>query len=88
MPLVIEEGCGFRPGRKSGLRLEAGEIKVSPSSDKTIPVVYNYGCVEQLSPYYCFERLTCRRRHAGAGYLCSFGTARVAVDLVKAALKD
>ncbi|KAH6905344.1 D-amino-acid oxidase [Coprinopsis sp. MPI-PUGE-AT-0042] len=62
MPLVIEEGCGFRPGRKGGLRLEAGQIKVSA-------VIYNYG-------------------HAGAGYVASFGTARVVVDLVEAALKD
>ncbi|KAH6909425.1 D-amino-acid oxidase [Coprinopsis sp. MPI-PUGE-AT-0042] len=69
MPLVVEEGCGFRPGRKGGLRLEAGKIKVSAVSDKTIPVVYNYG-------------------HAGAGYIASFGTARVVVDLVKAALKN
>ncbi|KAH6909426.1 D-amino-acid oxidase [Coprinopsis sp. MPI-PUGE-AT-0042] len=69
MPLVVEEGCGFRPGRKGGLRLEAGVIKVSALSDKTIPVIYNYG-------------------HGGAGYVASFGTARVAADLVKAALKD
>jgi D-amino-acid oxidase len=43
LPLVVEEGCGFRPARKGGVRLDAGEIKVSASSEKTIPVVYNYG---------------------------------------------
>ncbi|KAJ3508067.1 hypothetical protein NMY22_g16731 [Coprinellus aureogranulatus] len=42
LPLVVEEGCGFRPGRIGGLRLEAGSIQV-PKTDKTIPVVYNYG---------------------------------------------
>ena len=45
LPFVVEEGCGFRPGRKGGLRIEASEIKVSPSGDKTIPVIYNYGYV-------------------------------------------
>ncbi|EAU82893.1 D-amino-acid oxidase [Coprinopsis cinerea okayama7 len=43
LPLVVEEGCGFRPGRKGGLRIEATEIKTSPSSDKKIPVIHNYG---------------------------------------------
>lgn len=42
LPLVVEEGCGFRPGRKGGLRLETTSIQV-PKSDKTIPVVHNYG---------------------------------------------
>ncbi|TFK28533.1 D-amino-acid oxidase [Coprinopsis marcescibilis] len=40
--LVIEEGSGFRPARKGGVRLEAGRTKV-PGTDRTIPVVYNYG---------------------------------------------
>lgn len=42
-PLIVEEGCGFRPGRTGGLRLETDEIQVSPLSDKKIPVVHNYG---------------------------------------------
>lgn len=42
LPFVVEEGCGFRPGRKGGLRLEAGRVPV-PKTDKTIPVVFNYG---------------------------------------------
>ncbi|KAJ2937063.1 hypothetical protein H1R20_g26, partial [Candolleomyces eurysporus] len=67
-PIVIEEGCGFRPGRKGGLRLEAGEVQV-PHTDKTIPVVYNYG-------------------HAGSGYIASFGSGRVALDLLEKALKQ
>ncbi|KAF6744877.1 D-amino-acid oxidase [Ephemerocybe angulata] len=66
LPFVVEEGCGFRPGRKGGLRLEAGNVKV-PLTDKTIPVVYNYG-------------------HAGSGYIASFGSARVALELLETAL--
>ncbi|KAJ3520004.1 hypothetical protein NMY22_g12939 [Coprinellus aureogranulatus] len=66
LPLVVEEGCGFRPGRIGGLRLEAGSIQV-PKTDKTIPVVYNYG-------------------HAGAGYISSFGSARVSLELLENAL--
>lgn len=42
LPLIVEEGCGLRPGRKGGLRLEADRVQV-PHSDRTIPVVYNYG---------------------------------------------
>ncbi|KZV99843.1 FAD dependent oxidoreductase [Exidia glandulosa HHB12029] len=34
--LILEEGCGFRPGRRDGIRLEAGKWE-----DKV--VVYNYG---------------------------------------------
>ncbi|KIK19629.1 hypothetical protein PISMIDRAFT_107285 [Pisolithus microcarpus 441] len=37
-PLIVDEGCGLRPGRKSGIRL-ATEW---PEGSK-IPVVYNYG---------------------------------------------
>ncbi|KNZ81608.1 D-amino-acid oxidase [Termitomyces sp. J132] len=36
LPIIIEEGCGFRPGRKGGIRIE-GEKKGSVS------IVYNYG---------------------------------------------
>ncbi|KAG5634939.1 hypothetical protein H0H81_000259 [Sphagnurus paluster] len=44
LPLVIEEGCGFRPGRTGGIRLDvewrkAGEGKAA----KEVPVVFNYG---------------------------------------------
>ena len=38
--LVIEEGCGLRPSRKGGVRIEASTIKVQ---EKELPVVYNYG---------------------------------------------
>ncbi|KAF7300704.1 Nuclear export factor [Mycena chlorophos] len=35
-PLIIEEGCGLRPGRKGGIRLEVEWVR-------NVPVVYNYG---------------------------------------------
>jgi len=40
LPIVIEEGCGLRPGRKGGIRLGADFINVK---DKRVPVVFNYG---------------------------------------------
>ncbi|EGO03581.1 hypothetical protein SERLA73DRAFT_175101 [Serpula lacrymans var. lacrymans S7.3] len=40
LPIVIEEGCGLRPGRKSGIRLE---VEWFDRGDTAIPVVYNYG---------------------------------------------
>lgn len=39
-PLIVEEGCGFRPSRKGGIRLDVDWIA---SGDKQIPVVFNYG---------------------------------------------
>ncbi|KAI6045244.1 hypothetical protein EDC04DRAFT_3137196 [Pisolithus marmoratus] len=40
-PLIAEEGCGLRPGRKGGIRLETEWFEASPQTQ--IPVVYNYG---------------------------------------------
>ena len=50
-PIIIEEGCGLRPARKGGIRLETGVIETK-SGVKT-PVVYNYGFVlfRQLHVY-------------------------------------
>lgn len=39
-PLIIEEGCGFRPGRRGGIRLETEWIEGKKGK---IPVVHNYG---------------------------------------------
>jgi len=36
VPLIIEEGCGLRPGREGGIRLERETVS-------GIPVVHNYG---------------------------------------------
>ena len=43
-PLVIEHGCGLRPARKGGIRLENGKVQVTDGNGKReVPVVYNYG---------------------------------------------
>ncbi|KAI0305167.1 D-amino-acid oxidase [Multifurca ochricompacta] len=42
-PLIIEEGCGFRPARRGGIRLQSEWVKVPGSERCMIPVVYNYG---------------------------------------------
>lgn len=39
--IIIEPGCGLRPGRKGGIRLEVEWFDV-PARGK-VPVVYNYG---------------------------------------------
>jgi len=40
--LIVDEGCGLRPGRKGGIRLEVGSTE-REGGRGTIPVVYNYG---------------------------------------------
>jgi D-amino-acid oxidase len=40
LPLVIEEGCGLRPARKGGIRLETEWV--TRGADK-VPIVFNYG---------------------------------------------
>ena len=42
LPLVVEEGCGLRPARKGGIRLEVEWFKRGSTSE-TVPVVHNYG---------------------------------------------
>jgi D-amino-acid oxidase len=42
LPLVVEEGCGLRPARNGGIRLEVEWVKLGRDQDR-IPVVYNYG---------------------------------------------
>ena len=42
LPLVIEDGCGLRPARKGGIRLEVEWFEVARTGRKT-PVVFNYG---------------------------------------------
>lgn len=48
--LIVDEGCGLRPGRKGGIRLDVGSIEREEGGG-TIPVVYNYGCV--VGPTSC-----------------------------------
>jgi len=44
-PLIIEEGCGLRPARKSGLRIEKDYLQIEGMGhlSRKIPLVYNYG---------------------------------------------
>ncbi|KAF8632898.1 hypothetical protein AX17_004744 [Amanita inopinata Kibby_2008] len=42
LPFVIEEGCGLRPARKGGIRLEV-EHFARHKGDGKVPVVHNYG---------------------------------------------
>ena len=44
-PLILEEGCGFRPGREGGIRLETERIEVPNAGGRKVPVVHNYGYV-------------------------------------------
>jgi hypothetical protein len=39
--LVIEEGCGLRPARVGGIRLES--VQMIARDQRKIPVIYNYG---------------------------------------------
>lgn len=80
---LVEIGCGRRPSRRGGVRLELvhiGEIDLSKVSNSTrfltlvchllagaIPIVHNYG-------------------HSGFGWQSSWGFARKAVELVEHAL--
>jgi D-amino-acid oxidase len=41
-PIIIEEGCGLRPARKGGIRLELDWANDMQGNGK-VPIVYNYG---------------------------------------------
>lgn len=41
-PLILEEGCGLRPARNGGIRLDVEWVDV-PDARKKVPVVFNYG---------------------------------------------
>ncbi|KAI0322962.1 D-aspartate oxidase [Amylostereum chailletii] len=42
-PLIVEEGCGLRPAREGGIRLESEWADVPGSMGSKIPIIYNYG---------------------------------------------
>lgn len=42
LPLMIEEGCGLRPARSLGVRIEVVHHE-STRAQKKVPVVFNYG---------------------------------------------
>jgi len=42
--LIIGEGCGLRPGRINGIRLEVDWVDSQPAGRyQKIPVIHNYG---------------------------------------------
>lgn len=41
-PIIISEGCGLRPGRKGGIRLD---VRWTENKGKKVPLVSNYGSV-------------------------------------------
>lgn len=43
LPLIIEEGCGLRPARNGGIRLEMEWAKSARDKGHDIPIVHNYG---------------------------------------------
>jgi hypothetical protein len=48
LPLVIADGCGLRPARKGGIRLEVEWFEARNGGTK-VPVVYNYGWGSDIS---------------------------------------
>lgn len=87
LAIVVEDGCGFRPSRKGGVRLDVERIK---GVDGDIPLVFNYGCVlSDISNTKCLSRADVGigfDRHGGGGYQSSWGTANIALDLLEKAL--
>ncbi|QRW10503.1 FAD-dependent oxidoreductase [Ceratobasidium sp. AG-Ba] len=48
--IIIESGCGLRPGRKGGIRLEASEISYfEDQKEKKLPLVLNYGIFADMA---------------------------------------
>jgi hypothetical protein len=75
LPMIIEEGCGFRPVRKDGVRLE---VQWFESKTKKVPVVHNYGYVWILI-YGLTEVLI---------HLCNLGMAGMDSYVVMARLRS
>lgn len=85
LPIVIEDGCGLRPARKGGIRLEVEWFEVARTGRK-IPVVFNYGS-GNLFPSPVTEAHSAPS-HGGSGFQGSWGSADVALKLLEDALKD
>ena len=51
-PLIIEVGCGLRPAREGGIRLEV-EWVAADKQGKKVPVVFNYGYVVTITQFVC-----------------------------------
>ncbi|KAL5533755.1 hypothetical protein ACEPAG_215 [Sanghuangporus baumii] len=65
--IIVEEGCGLRPQRKGGIRLETDSLETVTGAK--VPLVYNYG-------------------HGGFGVQASWGSARIASELLEGVLKN
>jgi len=65
--LILEENCGLRPARKDGIRLEVELMKTRARKD--LPSV-------DVPVVYNYG-------HGGYGYQSSWGSATMAVDLLK-----
>ncbi|KIK66623.1 hypothetical protein GYMLUDRAFT_37780 [Collybiopsis luxurians FD-317 M1] len=69
-PIIIEEGCGLRPARHGGVRIEAQDIEIDSSSaeqtKKRVSLIHNYG-------------------HSGSGYQSSWGSSYRVVKLLEEA---
>lgn len=87
LPLVVEEGCGLRPARNGGIRLEMEWAKAARDSGR-IPVVHNYGWAVSCSVHMIADRLHLCGRHGGYGYISSWGSASVALKLLEGALAE
>ncbi|KAL1715116.1 hypothetical protein EV715DRAFT_256573 [Schizophyllum commune] len=72
-PLILMNGCGLRPARAGGIRLETEWVDAPKGTNVGVegktPVVFNYG-------------------HAGYGFQSSWGSASIAVGLLEKALKE
>ena len=45
-PYIVEHGCGLRPARNGGIRVERDTIRVGGAAGgREVPIVYNYGYV-------------------------------------------
>jgi len=64
--IIIELGCGLRPSRHGGIRLEK---EIMEGKSRKAVVIHNYG-------------------HGGQGYQSSWGSATMAMSLLKEAFPD
>jgi D-amino-acid oxidase len=84
-PLVVEEGCGLRPARAGGIRLEREWVQNSTSERKVL-VIHNYGCALRRSYSYLLTILTLPIRHAGCGFQGSWGSASRVLEFIEDSL--
>jgi D-amino-acid oxidase len=84
-PIIVEEGCGFRPARRGGIRLEVDWVSAGPTSTLRVPIVFNYGCVIRI--FAAWKETWKTRRHAGYGFQSSWGSAGIALRLLEGALE-